>query len=75
MTNAYLITYLEPTNTQVARLVFQSKKTRRAVVPRNLEMTAEHQAEKLARALPGFTAFGVLSPNQWVYITEQGGKA
>lgn len=77
MTRAYLITYLGPTNTMGARMAFDNPRGKRCYIPRNYSMSAEKQAETLAKATQGFISFASLeidlpkcAGTKWVYLVN-----
>jgi hypothetical protein len=70
---AYTITYVRPPSaSNTALLRFTGPKRRPGYIPRDYAMTAETQAENLARATKGFVAFGRLDDalDKWIYIAN-----
>ena len=70
---AYTITYCEPPRGHdVAFLRFTAPRRKPGFIPRDYSLSAEKQAEALARATKGFVSFArvVGAQDQWVYTTE-----
>ena len=73
MMKAYTITYINPPRGHdVAFLRFTAPRRKPGFIERDYSLTAEKQAEALARATKGFMSFArvVGEQEQWVYITE-----